>query len=34
MLLEGFRPGKPVRFFPAAWPVIGLPKEDSFYGRE
>jgi hypothetical protein len=34
MLLEGFRPGKTVRFFPAAWPVISLPKEESFHGRE
>lgn len=34
ILLEGFRPGKIVRFFPATWPVIGLPKEESFHGRE
>ncbi|MBI1373597.1 MAG: hypothetical protein GC159_12785 [Phycisphaera sp.] len=34
ILLEGFRPGKIVRFYPATWPVIALPKEESFYGRE
>jgi len=34
ILLEGFRPKKIVRFFPATWPVIVLPKEEGFYGRE
>ncbi|MFT5188902.1 MAG: hypothetical protein ACI9DF_001621 [Verrucomicrobiales bacterium] len=34
ILLEGFRPGKIVRFFPATWPVIALPKEEGFHGRE
>ncbi|MEX1075788.1 MAG: hypothetical protein WED27_04990, partial [Pirellulales bacterium] len=34
MLLEGFRPGHVVRFFPATWPVNTLPKEEQLYGRE
>ena len=34
MLLEGFRPKKIVRFYPASWPVIALPKEEGFHGRE
>lgn len=34
MLLEGFRPGKIVRFFPASWPFITVPMEESFHGRE
>jgi hypothetical protein len=34
ILLEGFRPRKVVRFFPATWPVISLPKEEQFHGRE
>jgi len=34
ILLEGFRPGKIVRFYPASWPVIALPMEESFHGRE
>ena len=34
MLLEGFRPGHVVRFFPATWPVNTLPKEEQFFGRE
>ncbi len=34
ILLEGFRPRKVVRFFPATWPVISLPKEEHFNGRE
>ena len=33
MLLEGFRPNKIVRFYPASWPVIALPKEEDFHGR-
>jgi hypothetical protein len=34
ILLEGFRPKKFVRFFPATWPVVSLPKEESYHGRE
>lgn len=34
MLLEGFRPKKIVRFYPASWPFITVPMEESFHGRE
>ncbi|HWB00769.1 MAG TPA: hypothetical protein VG713_19890 [Pirellulales bacterium] len=34
MLLEGFRPTRIVRFFPATWKVIALPREEEFFGRE
>jgi hypothetical protein len=34
MLLEGYRPTKIVRFYPASWPFITVPKEESFHGRE
>jgi len=34
ILLEGYRPGEIVRFFPAAWKFIALPKEEQFFGRE
>jgi hypothetical protein len=34
MLLEGFRPGRIVRLYPAAWKVIGLPHEEKYFGRE
>lgn len=34
MLLEGYRPGNAVRFFPASWKVVGLPREEQYYGRE
>ncbi len=34
MLLEGFRPTKIVRFYPASWPFVTLPMEESFFGRE
>ena len=34
MLLEGFRPGAVVRFYPASWPVIALPLEERYFGRE
>ena len=34
MLLEGYRPGNVVRFFPACWPIGGVPREESFFGRE
>ena len=34
MLLEGFRPTRIVRFYPASWPFITVPKEESLEGRE
>lgn len=34
MLLEGFRPGNYVRFYPATWKVLALPREEQFYARE
>ena len=34
MLLEGFRPRRVVRFDPATWKVIALPREEQFFGRE
>ncbi len=34
MLLEGHRPGRIVRFYPATWKVNALPREEQFYGRE
>ena len=34
LLLEGYRPGEIVRFFPAAWKFIAVPKEEQFFGRE
>ena len=34
MLLEGFRPKRIVRFYPATWKVIALPREEQFFGRE
>ncbi len=34
MLLEGFRPKHIVRFFPATWKVIALPREEEYFGRE
>ncbi|MCB1063622.1 MAG: hypothetical protein KDN20_11955 [Verrucomicrobiae bacterium] len=34
MLLEGFRPRRIVRFFPATWKVEALPREEQFFGRE
>lgn len=34
MLLEGFRPRRVVRFYPATWKVIALPREEQFFGRE
>lgn len=33
-LLEGFRPGRIVRFYPATWKVNALPREEQFHGRE
>lgn len=34
MMLEGYRPRRVVRFFPARWKVDALPKEEEFNGRE
>ncbi|HVJ69032.1 MAG TPA: hypothetical protein VM510_13675 [Caulifigura sp.] len=34
MLLEGFRPRRVVRFYPATWKVQALPREEQFFGRE
>jgi hypothetical protein len=34
MMLEGYRPGRVVRFYPATWTVIALPQEERFEGRE
>jgi len=34
MLLEGFRPRRIVRFYPATWKVVALPREEQFIGRE
>lgn len=34
MLLEGHRPGRIVRFYPATWKVVALPHEELFHGRE
>lgn len=34
MMLERFRPGHVVRFFPATSPVNTLPKEEQFLSRE
>jgi hypothetical protein len=34
MMLEGYRPKRIVRFFPATWKVDALPREEEFSGRE
>ncbi|OYW26280.1 MAG: hypothetical protein B7Z47_07760, partial [Chthoniobacter sp. 12-60-6] len=34
MLLEGYRPRRIVRFYPATWKVEALPREEQFFGRE
>ena len=34
MLLDGFRPTKIVRYYPASWPFITIPMEESAFGRE
>lgn len=34
MLLEGYRPKRIVRFYPATWKVIALPQEEQYQGRE
>jgi len=33
-LLDGFRPQRIVRFYPATWKVDALPHEEQFHGRE
>jgi len=34
LLLEGFRPGEIVRFFPASWEFVAPPAEEQYFGRE
>lgn len=34
MMLEGYRPRRIVRFYPATWKVEALPLEERFQGRE
>jgi hypothetical protein len=34
MMLEGYRPRRVVRFYPATWKVESLPLEERFEGRE
>jgi hypothetical protein len=34
LMLEGFRPRHIVRFHPATWKVLALPREEQFSGRE
>lgn len=34
MMLEGYRPRRIVRFYPATWKVTALPREERFFGRE
>lgn len=34
MLLEGYRPRRVVRFYPATWKVLALPREEQYQGRE
>lgn len=34
MLLEGYRPKRIVRFYPATWKVNALPREEQFHGLE
>ncbi|MBL9080766.1 MAG: hypothetical protein JNK76_03115 [Planctomycetales bacterium] len=37
MLLEGYRPKKIVRYYPAfptVWPVVALSREEQYFGRE
>ena len=33
-LLEGYRPRRIVRFHPATWKVVALPREEQYSGRE
>ncbi|MEZ0389608.1 MAG: hypothetical protein ACAI34_21190 [Verrucomicrobium sp.] len=34
MMLEGYRPKRIVRFYPQAWRVFELPREEKYEGRE
>jgi hypothetical protein len=34
LLLEGYRPRRIVRFYPATWKVNALPQEEQLQGRE
>ncbi len=34
LMLEGYRPKRIVRFYPATWKVNALPKEEEFFGKE
>jgi len=34
LLLEGYRPRRVVRFYPAPWKVIALPRVEKYFGRE
>jgi hypothetical protein len=34
IMLEGFRPRRIVRFYPSAWKVMALPREEQFFGRD
>ena len=34
MMLEGYRPRRIIRFYPATWKVMALPREEQFQGRE
>ncbi|MEQ1826564.1 MAG: hypothetical protein ABL921_11490 [Pirellula sp.] len=34
IMLEGFRPRRIVRFYPASWRVVALPREEQYFGRE
>ncbi len=34
MMLEGYRPKRIVRFYPLAWKVMELPREEKYEGRE
>ena len=34
LMLEGFRPRRIVRFYPAPWKVNALPREEQYSGRE
>ena len=34
LMLEGYRPDRIVRVYPSAWPVIALPLEQQYFGRD
>ncbi len=34
LLLEGYRPGRVVRVYPSGWPVVALPREERWFGRD